>query len=65
VAKAQGAKVIFLQSHPTWVAAQRREQERRDAMRRHPSSRARQRIADSGGVGVRNFKVYSSANTTA
>ena len=65
VAKAQGAKVIFLKSHPTWVAAQRREQERREAVRRHPSFRARQRDAQSGCVGVRNFKVYSGADTPA
>ena len=65
VVKDSGAKVIFLQSHPTWVAAQRREQELRQAMRRHPSVRARQHAAASGGAVVRNFKVYSSADTSA
>jgi hypothetical protein len=36
------AEVIVLESHPTWIAAQRRESERIEAMRRHPSSQAKQ-----------------------
>lgn len=36
-----GANVIVLQSHPAWLAAQRRARERSEAMRRHPSSRNR------------------------
>lgn len=68
VANTTEGTVIFLQSHPVWAAAQRRERERNEAMRRHPSFRARQRAA----VGatpvtplVRDFKLYSSANTSA
>jgi hypothetical protein len=61
VASASGADVIFLQSHPTWVAAQRRARERREAMRRHPSFIAR-RAAASGEAVVRDFKVYSSTD---
>lgn len=60
--------VIFLQSHPAWAAAQRRERERNEAMRRHPSFRARQRAAVGGSAViplVRDFKVYSSTNTSA
>lgn len=60
--------VIFLQSHPLWTAAQRRERERDEAMRRHPSYRARQRVASSDNPVVplvRNFKLYSSGNTPA
>jgi hypothetical protein len=58
VRSASEAKVIFLHSHPAWVAAQRRERERREAMRRHPSFVAR-RAAASGEAVVRDFKVHS------
>jgi hypothetical protein len=62
---ASGAKkVIFLESHPAWVAARRRERERREAMRRHPSFVAR-RAAALGEAVVRDFKVYSSTDTPA
>jgi hypothetical protein len=54
---ASEARVIFLHSHPTWIAAQRRERERREAMRRHPSFIARR--AASGNPVIRDFKVYS------
>ena len=37
------AKVIILQSHPTWIAAQQYARERSEAMRRHPSSVTHQR----------------------
>lgn len=60
--------VIFLQSHPVWAAAQRRERERAEAMRRHPSFRAHQRAAVGANPVtplVRDFKVYSSTNTSA
>ncbi len=40
-APALGANVIVLQSHPAWVAAQRRARERSESMRRHPSGRNR------------------------
>ncbi|WP_156660773.1 hypothetical protein [Mycobacterium sp. 852002-10029_SCH5224772] len=68
VAHTQEGTVIFLQSHPVWAAAQRRERERSEAMRRHPSFRARQRAAASGSAVIpliRNFKAYSSSNTPA
>ena len=58
---ASGAKVIALESHPAWVAARRRERERREAMRRHPSFAARR--AAAGEAVVRDFKVYSSTDT--
>nr|WP_240629883.1 hypothetical protein [Mycobacterium colombiense] len=59
--------VIFLQSHPAWAAAQRRQRERNEAMRRHPSFRTRQRAAAGNPVVplVRNFKLVSSGNTPA
>jgi hypothetical protein len=68
VANASGATVIVLQSHPAWAAAQRRARERREAMRRHPSSLARRRAAGSSGDAVaisRDFKVYSGTDTPA
>jgi hypothetical protein len=68
VANTQEGTVIFLQSHPVWAAAQRRERERSEAMRRHPSFRTRQRAAVSGNAVIpliRNFKAYSSTNTPA
>ena len=37
MASASSANVIVLQSHPTWIAVQRRARERTEAMRRHPS----------------------------
>lgn len=68
MANSPGATVIFLQSHPVWIAAQRHERERKEAMRRHPSFRARQRAAAGGSAVVplvRHFKVYSSTNNSA
>jgi hypothetical protein len=65
VTDATGATVIFLRSHPAWVAAQRRRRERGEAIRRHPSFVARKRTAASGGAVIRDFKVYSSTDTTA
>jgi hypothetical protein len=65
VANAAGATVIFLQSHPAWAAARRRDWERREAMRRHPSFVAAQRDVVSGGQVIRDFKVYSSTDTPA
>jgi Ni/Fe-hydrogenase subunit HybB-like protein len=68
VADAAGATVIFLHSHPAWVAAQRRAHERSESMRRHPSFLARRRAAASGAGVVpvtRNFKVYSGTDTSA
>jgi hypothetical protein len=68
VANTTGATVISLQSHPVWTAAQRYDRERREAMRRHPAFRARQRAAVSGGEVIpliRDFKLYSNTNTSA
>jgi len=62
------ATVIDLQSHPVWAAAQRRDRERSEAMRRHPSFVARQHAAASGGdvvTAIRDFKVCSSTDTPA
>jgi hypothetical protein len=60
VRNASQANVIRLHSHPAWIAAQRRERERREAMRRHPSFVARR--AAAGEAVVRDFKVYSSTD---
>ncbi len=65
MADAPGATVIFLQSHPAWVAARRQERERRAAMRRHPSYVARRHAVVSGGQVTRDFKLYSSTDTPA
>nr|BBX76658.1 hypothetical protein MFLOJ_04450 [Mycobacterium florentinum] len=68
MANAPGSTVIFLQSHPAWIAAQRRERERTESMRRHPSARARRGTAEvdhAVAVGSRHFKVYSSGDTPA
>jgi hypothetical protein len=65
VADAPGATVIFLQSHPAWIAARRLERERRAAMRRHPSYLARRQAAASGGRVTRDFKLYSGTDTPA
>jgi hypothetical protein len=68
VANKSEGTVIFLQSHPLWAAAQRRERERNEAMRRHPSSRVRPRAAASGSSVtpmIRDFKLYSGTNTPA
>ena len=62
------ATVIFLQSHPAWVAAQRRAADRSEAIRRHPSFRAKRRSGASGRAAVplvRSFKLYTSNNTPA
>jgi hypothetical protein len=61
---ASEVKVIFLHSHPKWIAAQRRARERREAMRRRPSFIAR-RAAASGEAVIRDFKLYSSTDTPA
>jgi hypothetical protein len=68
VANASGATVIFLHSHPVWVAAQQHARERSESMRRHPSFRARQRAAGLEGEvadGIRDFRVRSSTDTPA
>lgn len=68
MANTSGATVIFLQSHPAWVAARRRERERMEAMHRHPSVRGRKRATAAGSDGtplVRHFTVCSSTDTPA
>lgn len=68
MANASGATVIYLQSHPTWVAAQRRERQRLEAMRRHPAYLGRQRAAAVGGdagAAVRGTRVWPGANAPA
>lgn len=50
---ASNATVVSLQSHPVWTAAQRRAQQRKDAMRRHPAFQSRLSGHSSGeGVGA-------------
>ena len=68
MANAPEATVIFLQSHPAWIAAQRREHERSESMRRHPSARGPRGAAEVDhaiAAGSRHFKVYSSGDTPA
>ena len=68
MANASGSTVIFLQSHPAWIAAQRRERERSESMRRHPSSRGRRGAPEfdrAVAAGSRHFKVYSGTDTPA
>lgn len=62
MANASGATVIDLQSHPLWTAAQRRERQLQDAMRRHPAYIGRQRALAAGqipqadGHGARRYR---------
>jgi len=63
VANATGATVIFLHSHPTWVAAQQRARLRNESMRRHPSSR--QRAAGDVAVIFPSLRLHPSADTPA
>ena len=60
MANALKASVICLQSHPAWAAAERRAQERMDAMRRHPSFQSRLHSAvlgEGSGAVVRELRV--------
>lgn len=62
------ANVIYLQSHPIWTAAHRRERQLQEAMRRHPAYIARQRAAATGGstsADHRTFGRYSTADAPA
>ncbi|OSC37218.1 hypothetical protein [Mycobacterium decipiens] len=68
VAKAAEATVIFLESHPVWVAAQQREKRVQEEMRRHPAFLGRQRAAERGGdvaVGGRDFRACHGSDTPA
>ena len=55
---AVAAKIIVLESHPVWTAAQWRACERREAMRRHPSFMAQREVAGSvvGTAGQPNVR---------
>jgi hypothetical protein len=58
MASAPNAKVICLQSHPAWAAAERRARERMESMCRHPSSQSWLRgAAPREGVGGRDALV--------
>lgn len=60
------ATIIFLDSHPVWIAAQRRARERGEAMLRHPSARVRRRgSSGSAASGLRTFVGYFSSDTPA
>ena len=62
------AKVIYLQSHPVWMAAHRRERQLQEAMRRHPAYIGRQRavaVGDSVPAVHRGFGRYSTADAPA
>ena len=68
MANSSGATVIFLQTHPRWIAAQRQARELSEAMGRHPSSRICKRSPASTGAAtprVGNFKTYTSNDTPA
>nr|WP_236983389.1 hypothetical protein [Mycobacterium sp. 20KCMC460] len=67
MANASGAKVIDLQSHPLWTAAQRRERKLDEAMRRHPAFIGRQRALASGqtSIGGHRARVYRTADAPA
>ncbi|ORB52678.1 hypothetical protein [Mycobacterium persicum] len=68
MAKASGATVISLESHPAWIAAQRRESQMLAEMRRHPAYLGRQRAAAMGhdvGAGVPATPGWVSADAPA
>ncbi|WP_081287732.1 hypothetical protein [Mycobacterium asiaticum] len=68
MANSSEAKVIYLQSHPRWAAAQRRERQLHEAMRRHPAHIGRQRAAAAGDTVPgrdRGFGLYSTGDTPA
>jgi ribosomal protein L31 len=68
VANESEANVIYLQSHPVWTAAHRRERQLQEAMRRHPAYIARQRAAAVGGsvsTGHGALGMYSTADAPA
>jgi hypothetical protein len=50
--KTAGATVVYLESHPAWRAAQRREHDIAEAMRRHPSFQSRREPVTSGNAAV-------------
>ncbi len=47
-----GATVVHLESHPAWRAAQRRELDIAEAMRRHPSFQSRLQSVTGGDAAV-------------
>jgi hypothetical protein len=50
--KTAGSNVVYLESHPAWRAAQRRERDLADAIRRHPASQSRLEPVTSGNTAV-------------
>jgi hypothetical protein len=68
VANASVATVIVLQSHPIWIAARRRDRQRQESMRRHPSCVGRPRTSALGrdaAAGGRDFKVCRNSDEPA
>ncbi|BBX73369.1 hypothetical protein H7H78_04565 [Mycobacterium shinjukuense] len=68
MAKASESTVIDLQSHPVWRAAQRRERQLLEDMRRHPAYQGRLRAAAMGGdhaLGARNLGAATSPDAPA
>ncbi|AOZ43182.1 hypothetical protein HX92_1522 [Mycobacterium tuberculosis] len=68
VANASEATVIFLQSHPAWIAAQQRDHQLEEEMRRHPAFLGRQRAAERSAevaVSTRDLTVCPGADTPA
>ena len=47
-----GATVVYLDAHPAWRAAQRRERDLAEAMRRHPAFQSRLEPVTSGNAVV-------------
>jgi len=47
-----GSTVVYLESHPAWRAAQRRESDLAEAMRRHPASQSRLDPVTRGNTAV-------------
>lgn len=50
-----GSTVVYLESHPAWRAAQRRERDLADAMRRHPAFQSRLEPDASGNTTVQSL----------
>lgn len=68
MANASEATVIFLQSHPAWIAAQQRDNQLEEEMRRHPAFLGRQRAAERSAevaVSTRDLTVCPGADTPA
>lgn len=67
MANASEATVIFLQSHPAWIAAQQRDHQLEEEMRLHPAfwvGNAAERSAEVA-VSTRDLTVCPGADTPA